>query len=472
MKKTSFGMVGGGLGSFIGDVHRHGAMIDDLAALRAGCFSRSREKSLETARAWDIPEDRVYGTFQEMADRESARDDGIDFVTVATPNSSHYEIAKYFLEKNIHVMCDKPVTMTVEQAEDLKRIAEERKLLFAVSYAYTGYPVIRQARRMIEDGIIGRMLYVRAGHPEDWVISSVPEEPAGNLPWRFDPNVAGESLCCADLGTHAEQLIEQFTGLTIRRVLAKFNTWPAYLPLETNVTALLDLGDGITGELWASQIAIGKECSPYIYVVGTKGALEWNHEKPDILKYTELNGPTQLLSAGRDYMGAESRSITRVAAGHHEGYFEVFGNIYRPFCENLLALKEGKAYEGLSYPTIREGLNGMKFIHACVESEKRGNIWIEKAREYLDRPVISKPAIHEMNHGTVPRSVWPDRGGLSTVREPANLHLCFYACRLSRRITPVRSRTDTAIMISSVRGCAQSMPPKPKTRLRRRRRGT
>lgn len=377
MKKTSFGMVGGGLGSFIGDVHRHGAMIDDLAALRAGCFSRSRDKSLETARAWDIPEDRVYGTFQEMADRESARDDGIDFVTVATPNSSHYEIAKYFLEKNIHVMCDKPVTMTVEQAEDLKRIAEERKLLFAVSYAYTGYPVIRQARRMIEDGIIGRMLYVRAGHPEDWVISSVPEEPAGNLPWRFDPNVAGESLCCADLGTHAEQLIEQFTGLTIRRVLAKFNTWPAYLPLETNVTALLDLGDGITGELWASQIAIGKECSPYIYVVGTKGALEWNHEKPDILKYTELNGPTQLLSAGRDYMGAESRSITRVAAGHHEGYFEVFGNIYRPFCENLLALKEGKAYEGLSYPTIREGLNGMKFIHACVESEKRGNIWID-----------------------------------------------------------------------------------------------
>ena len=164
-----------------------------------------------------------------MADRESARDDGIDFVTVATPNSSHYEIAKYFLEKNIHVMCDKPVTMTVEQAEDLKRIAEERKLLFAVSYAYTGYPVIRQARRMIEDGIIGRMLYVRAGHPEDWVISSVPEEPSDKLPWRFNPEMAGESLCSADLGTHAEQLVEQFTGLTIKRLLAVFNTWPAYL---------------------------------------------------------------------------------------------------------------------------------------------------------------------------------------------------------------------------------------------------
>ena len=264
MKKVKFGMVGGGLGSFIGDVHRHGALMDDLAILCAGCFSRHRDKNIKTAQAWDIPEDRVYENYKEMADRESAREDGIDFVTIATPNSSHYEIAKYFMEKGFHVVCDKPVTMTVEQAEDLNRIAEEKKLLFAVPYAYTAYPVIRQARRMIEDGVIGKLIYVRAGHPEDWVISSVPEEPSGRLPWRFDPSIAGESLCSADLGTHAEQLVEQFTGLTIRRVLAKFNTWPAYLPLETNVTALLDLGDGISGELWASQIAIGKECRPFI----------------------------------------------------------------------------------------------------------------------------------------------------------------------------------------------------------------
>lgn len=252
-------MVGGGLGSYIGDVHRHGAMMDDLAVLSAGCFSRHRDKNLETADAWEIPEDRVYANYQEMADKESSRDDGIDFVTIATPNSSHYEIAKCFLEKDIHVLCDKPVTLTVAQAEDLKKIAEKRHLLFAVPYAYTAYPVIRQGRQMIEDGVIGKIIYVRVGHPEDWVISSVPEEPSGKLPWRFDPKMAGESLCSADLGTHAEQLLEQFTGLTIKRLLAKFNTWPAYLPLETNVTALLDLGDGISGELWASQIAIGKE---------------------------------------------------------------------------------------------------------------------------------------------------------------------------------------------------------------------
>ena len=370
-------MVGGGLGSYIGDVHRHGAMMDDLAVLSAGCFSRHHEKNMETAEAWEIPEDRLYGSYQEMADCESSREDGIDFVSIATPNSSHYEIARYFMEKNIHVVCDKPVTMTVEQAEDLKKIAEERNLLFAVPYAYTAYPAVRQARTMIEEGAIGKILYLRAGHPEDWVISSVPEQPSGSLPWRFDPRIAGESLCSADLGTHAEQLVEQFTGLTIRRVLAKFNTYPAYLPLETNVTALLDLGDGITGDLWASQIAIGKECSPYIYVVGTRGALEWNHETPDILKYTELNGPTQLFSAGRDYMGSASNSMVRVSAGHHEGYFEAFGNIYRPFCRNLLALKEGKPYDGLSYPSIAEGLNGMKFVHACVESDRLGNVWVD-----------------------------------------------------------------------------------------------
>ena len=377
MKKVRFGMVGGGLGSYIGDVHRHGAMMDDLAVLSAGCFSRHHEKNMETAEAWEIPEDRVYGSYREMADCESSREDGIDFVSIATPNSSHYEIARYFMEKNIHVVCDKPVTMTVEQAEDLKKIAEERNLLFAVPYAYTAYPAVRQARTMIEEGAIGKILYLRAGHPEDWVISSVPEQPSGSLPWRFDPRIAGESLCSADLGTHAEQLVEQFTGLTIRRVLAKFNTYPAYLPLETNVTALLDLGDGITGDLWASQIAIGKECSPYIYVVGTRGALEWNHETPDILKYTELNGPTQLFSAGRDYMGSASNSMVRVSAGHHEGYFEAFGNIYRPFCRNLLALKEGKPYDGLSYPSIAEGLNGMKFVHACVESDRLGNVWVD-----------------------------------------------------------------------------------------------
>ncbi len=310
-------MVGGGPGSYIGDVHRHGAMMDDLAVLSAGCFSRHRDKNLETADAWEIPEDRVYANYQEMADKESSRDDGIDFVT------------------------DKPVTLTVAQAEDLKKIAEKRHLLFAVPYAYTAYPVIRQGRQMIEDGVIGKIIYVRVGHPEDWVISSVPEEPSGKLPWRFDPKMAGESLCSADLGTHAEQLLEQFTGLTIKRLLAKFNTWPAYLPLETNVTALLDLGDGISGELWASQIAIGKECSPFIYVVGSKGALEWNHETPSILKYTPNNEPTRLLSAGRDYMSKESNSMVRVSAAHHEGYFEAFGNIYRPFCQNLLALKDG-----------------------------------------------------------------------------------------------------------------------------------
>jgi predicted dehydrogenase len=377
LKKVRYGMVGGGLGSYIGDVHRHGAMMDDLAVLCAGCFSRHRDKNLETADAWEIPEDRVYANYQEMADKESSRDDGIDFVTIATPNSSHYEIAKCFLEKDIHVLCDKPVTLTVAQAEDLKKIAEKRHLLFAVPYAYTAYPVIRQGRQMIEDGVIGKIIYVRVGHPEDWVISSVPEEPSGKLPWRFDPKMAGESLCSADLGTHAEQLLEQFTGLTIKRLLAKFNTWPAYLPLETNVTALLDLGDGISGELWASQIALGKSCSPHILVIGSKGSLEWDHEKPDLLRYRKVNGCIEILESGKDYMCEASRNLNFVSPGHHEGFYEAFGSVYRSFIECLNAKLQNRDPGTYRFPTVRDGADGMRFIAACMKSVRNGNTWTE-----------------------------------------------------------------------------------------------
>ena len=187
----------------------------------------------------------------------------------------------------------------------------------------------------------------------------------------------GAALCTGDLGTHAEQLLVQFTGLRIRRVLAMLDTYPRALPLETNTTVLLDLGNGISGELWASQIAIGKICDPEIYVMGTDGALEWHHTQPDILRYTPRGGATQLLSAGKAYMQPGSNRLTRVSAGHHEGFFEAFGNIYRGFCEALLAKKNGCEPQPDTYPTIRDGLDGMKFIAACMESHKRGNIWVE-----------------------------------------------------------------------------------------------
>lgn len=376
-RKLRFGMVGGGLASYIGDVHRHAALIDDLCELSAGCFSRSLDRSLETAAAWGIGEDRVYPGYQEMADREAAREDGIDFVSIMTPNASHYEIAKAFLERGIHILCDKPLTMTMEEALDLQEAARERDLLIGVTYGYTGYPVIRQAREMIRRGDIGDILHVRVQHPEDWVIDSTTDVPPEQMPWRFMPEAVGEALCTGDLGTHAEQLLVQFTGLRVRRVLAMLDTYPRWLPLETNTSVLLDLGEGRTGVLWASQIAIGKTCSPAIYVIGTKGSLEWDHTQPDLLRYTPLGRPTQILEAGRDYMAVQSGRLNRVSAGHHEGFYEAFGNIYRSFAQVLIAKKEGRDPGDWTFPDIRDGLDGVRFVHACVESHRKGNVWVE-----------------------------------------------------------------------------------------------
>ncbi len=377
IKRLKYGMVGGGGGAFIGDCHRLGAQLNGTTELVAGCFSRNPEKNRKTAEEWALPDpSRIYSSYQEMAEKEAAREDGIDFVTIVTPNDSHYAVAKCFMEKGIHVMCDKPLTITVEEAEELKKIAEEKDIVFGLTYTYTGYPVIRQAREMIREGAIGDIIHVKVGHPEDWVIESVPQEPTEDLPWRFSPEKVGAALCTGDVGTHAEQLLVQFTGLRIKRVIAMMDTFPRYLPLETNTTCLLDLGDGITGDLWASQIAIGKGCDAYIYVTGSKGSLEWRHMDPDVLVYTPLHGPIQRLEAGREYMKEASNRLSRVSVAHHIGFYEAFGNIYKSFSEVLLAKKEGRPCEDYTFPTIQDGLDGVKFVNACVESQKKGNIWV------------------------------------------------------------------------------------------------
>lgn len=373
-----FGMVGGGNGAFIGDVHRHGALMDDLAVLKAGCFTRNAEKNLETGRKWHIyDESRIYPDYRTMAEEEAKREDGIQFVVITTPNISHYEISKCFMEHGVHVMCDKPLTFSLEQALELEQIAKERDLLFGLTYTYTGYAVIRQAREMVRAGEIGDILHIVAEYPQDWVISSLVQEKSDQAKWRFDPAIIGESLCTGDIGTHLEQVITQSTGLKIKRVLARFDTYPRELPLETNTTVLLDFGNQITGTLWASQIAIGYECSVKIRIFGTQGSLEWCHENPGILKYTKINEPTRYLSANREYMCPESRRLSRIPAGHPEGYYEAFGNIYHSFCEHLLAKLEGREPESYTYPTVEDGVAGMKFVKACVESNKNGNVWVD-----------------------------------------------------------------------------------------------
>lgn len=376
MEKLRFGMVGGGNGAFIGNVHRRGATEDNLASLQAGCFTRNYEKNLEAARAWDVPDlTRVYHTYQEMAEAESTRSDGIDFVSIVTPTDTHYEIAKCFLEHNIHVVCDKPICMTVEEGLALRELAESRNLQFGVTYTYASYAVIRQAREMIKQGAIGNIINIVAEYPQDWLIVSTVAQKSEQSMWRLDPKRVGPTACCSDIGTHLEALISQMTGLKLESVLARFTRFRDS-QLDHDIQVLLRYEGGIPGMMWASQIAVGFDCGVRIRVFGERGSLEWHHARPMELRYAPLNEPVRILTANKEYCDPACTEQCRLPAGHPEGYYEAFGNIYRAYCLHLLQ-KRGQVNAGsFRYPTIDDGIAGLRFVAACFQSEKSGNIWV------------------------------------------------------------------------------------------------
>lgn len=369
-------MVGGAVGSFIGNVHRRGAQLDDLAILTVGCFSRNDERNRETATAYHLNVDRLYTDYRQMADKESCRPDGIDFVIIATPNVTHFPIAKCFSEHGIHVSCDKPVAMNIEEALQLQEIATRRNLHFGVSYTYVNYPMVHQMRYLIEQGEIGRILTVMAEYPQNWVINDLDAGKDIQHKWRFDPKQAGSSAAAADIGTHLVCLIQRATGLKIEKVLANLSCIPSDLPLDTNAQVLLTLSDGVPGMLWASQIAVGHECSVSLRVFGDKGALEWSHDRPTRLRFTRVNNPEIWLTDGRSFLAPEIQKMSRIAAGHPEGYYEAFGNYYRAFCYDILREHGEVSAPSLSYLTIEDGIDSMRFIDACINSNSNGNIWV------------------------------------------------------------------------------------------------
>ncbi|HBN57569.1 MAG TPA: oxidoreductase [Lachnospiraceae bacterium] len=374
MKKISFGMVGGGNGAFIGDVHRRGAVMDNLAVLSAGCFSRDLQKNKETAFLWGVPEDRIYSGYEEMAAAEASKSDGIDFVSIVTPTDTHYAIAKCFLEHGIHVVCDKPVTTTLEECRKLQRLAGEKGLLFCVTYTYASYAVIQQAREMIRQGAIGNIINIIAEYPQDWLIVSRASGASAKYAWRLDPARSGGTACCSDIGTHLEALISKMTGIRLEAVLARFIHFQGS-PLEHDIQVLLRYENNIPGLLWASQIAAGNDCGVRIRVFGEQGSLEWTHTRPMELRYAPLEGPVQILTANKPYCYSACTSLCRLPAGHPEGFYEAFGNIYQGFCRHLAALKKGKAAEHFTYPTIEDAAAGLRFTAACLRSEQNGNVW-------------------------------------------------------------------------------------------------
>ncbi len=377
MKQLLYGMVGGGPGAFIGDAHRKAISLDSSAKLAAGCFSRDVDKCLEQGKELGIDTDRCYKDYKEMALKESARDDGIDFVVIVTPNHTHYEIAKAFLEAGINVACDKPLVTSVDEAKELQVLAKEKDLLFMVTYTYTGHLTMKYMRDLIKNGEIGTVRTVMAEYPQGWLYN---ENDCGGKQgeWRCDPNRSGRVNCLGDLGTHVENAVATVTGLKIKRVLAKMDIVVPGRRLDDNDQILVEYEGGATGINWTSQFAIGCDNSLRLRIYGSKGTLLWFQENPEELILIREDGIRQSIKRGYAAISSGAAKYGRLPAGHTEGWLEAMGNLYDSFTDCLTAKKNGTFTDDMiDYPTIDEGVDGLKYVEACLKSNDNGNIWVE-----------------------------------------------------------------------------------------------
>ncbi|PRD44285.1 oxidoreductase [Phyllobacterium phragmitis] len=375
-ERIRLGMVGGGQGAFIGAVHRIASRIDDQYELVAGALSSDPARARASALELGIAPDRAYGSFEEMAKAEAARPDGIEAVAIVTPNHMHAPAAKAFLEAGIHVICDKPLTLDVEEAKELVDLVDRTGKVFAVTHNYTGYPMIRQARAMVEKGELGDIRLVQAEYPQDWLTERAEASGSKQAEWRTDPKRSGAGGCIGDIGTHAYNLACFVTGLQLDELLAQLTTFVEGRLLDDDVQIMLRFKGGARGLLWASQVAVGHENGLKLRVYGTKGGLEWTQADPNYLWFTRFGEPKQLLTRGGAGAWPEATRVTRVPAGHPEGYLEGFANIYAEAARAIQAARSGsKPDDAVIFPTVRDGLAGMQFIEAAVASSKAGNIW-------------------------------------------------------------------------------------------------
>lgn len=377
MKKLRYGMVGGGPGAFIGDAHRKAISLDGTAELTAGCFSRTPEKTVQQGELLGISPDRCYGNYAEMAEAEAAREDGIDFVVIVTPNNTHYEIAKAFLKAGIHVSCDKPLVTSAAEAEELKKLADEKGLLFMVTYTYTGHVTMKFMRDLIRNGEIGAIRTVMAEYPQGWLYD---ENSCGGKQgeWRCDPAQSGRVNCLGDLGTHVENAVATVTGLKIKRVLAKMDIVVPGRKLDDNDQILVEYEGGATGVNWTSQFAIGCDNSLRLRIYGSKGTLLWFQESPEEVILIREDGIARTIKRGYGAVTPEAAKYQRLPSGHTEGWLEAMGNLYDSFGACVRAAREGSfTPEMIDYPTLEEGVNGLKYVEACLESNEKGNIWVE-----------------------------------------------------------------------------------------------
>ena len=375
MERIQYGMVGGDLKALIGEVHRKGLAFDPRAQLVCGCFSAIDELNVECAEYYNVDKSRVYFDYKEMAQKEAGK---IDFVAICTPNFVHYEISKAFLEAGINVMCEKPLSFTVEEAEELSALAKKKNLLFAVNYCYSGYPMAKVMKEMVARGDIGEIISVAGEYSSGCFLNVLHETEATNAKiWRSDPKFSGISNTLADDGTHIEHFVNYVTGLKVKRVAATVDRFGKKLDYNDNI--LVEYDNGVHGAYWFSQVACGKSNEMEFRVYGTEGSLEWKQIQPDDVIYRKRGEPARILTRGGSYFEGEAKNTFRLPFGHPEGYYVAEANIYRAFVGALLKRKAGLPLTkaDLDFPDVDTGVSGVKFVHAVIESGDNDSKWVE-----------------------------------------------------------------------------------------------
>jgi len=376
-RRLRLGMVGGGQGAFIGAVHRIASRLDDRYELVAGALSSDPARARASAAELHIAPDRAYDSFEEMAEREAARPDGIDVVAIVTPNHMHAAAVRAFAERGIHVICDKPLTHRLEDAVALAEVLQRAGIVFGLTHNYTGYPMVRQAREMVAAGELGALRIVQVEYPQDWLTTKLEETGQKQAAWRTDPDRSGAAGCVGDIGTHAFNLAEFVTGLRCESLAAELTTFVAGRRLDDNAHMLLRFADGARGSLWSSQVAPGNENGLKLRVYGEKGGLEWQQEQPNTLRHAPFGEPPRLISRAGPGASAVAGHASRIPAGHPEGYLEGFAQLYRDLAEQIGARIDGRDPDPACQlvPGMAEGLRGMRFIAAAVESSRRDAAW-------------------------------------------------------------------------------------------------
>ncbi|MGZ2255772.1 Gfo/Idh/MocA family protein [Roseobacter sp. A03A-229] len=373
--RIRLGMVGGGNDAFIGAVHRIAARLDDRYELVAGALSSTPEKSRASGDALGLP--RIYDDFKQMAIREARLKTGIEAVAIVTPNHMHFAAAREFLKRDIHVICDKPLTSTMADARKMVKAVEASNALFVLTHNYTGYPMVRQAREMVANGEIGKIRVVQVEYPQDWLTI---EQDFKQANWRTDPARSGAGGSTGDIGTHAHNLARFITGLEVDSLAADLDAFVPGRQVDDNGHVMLRFKGGAKGMLWCSQVAPGNENALRIRVYGETGGLEWAQEDPNYLWHTPFGEPKRLITRNGAGAGEAAARVTRVPPGHPEGYLEGFANIYSEAAEAIIAHRDGTAPGGdVTYPTITDGWRGMQFIDACVRSSARNAAWVTLA---------------------------------------------------------------------------------------------